>query len=301
MRPVPLLACLAECGLLLSGCAPSVPPEAAVGDTWVRPADHMVMMYVPAGEFQMGSSDAEVGFGLSLCAQYGQECERWWFEMEQPAHTVELDAYWIDQTEVRIDQYDLCVKAGECYLPVRGNSRTRQFYYADEYSGYPVIWVAYQQAEAYCEWAGGRLPTEAEWEYAARGPEGRLFPWGDEFDGTRLNYCDASCAVPEDAAGTLDDGWPDTALLWSYPGGASWCGALDMAGNVSEWVADWYGEYTADRQTNPLGPESGEMRVMRGGGWRSVPAQTLSSKRGWANPQSTGYEDLGFRCVVDMD
>ena len=135
----------------------------SLGDTWTRPADGMVMVYVPAGEFKMGSIGGD--------------------DDEQPVHTVALDGFWIDRTEVTKAQYEQCVAAGAC-TPCYGDS---------PYDDYPAIYVTWYQAGTYCGWAGGRLPTEAEWEYAARGPEARVFPWGDEFDGTRLNFCDANC------------------------------------------------------------------------------------------------------------
>jgi formylglycine-generating enzyme required for sulfatase activity len=119
----------------------------------------------------------------------------------------------------------------------------------------PVVMVTWHGAAAYCEWAGGRLPTEAEWEYAARGPKGNLYPWGDAPPTCDLaNYGDCSRVLVQ--AG-------------SRPAGASWCGALDMAGNVWEWVADWFGSYSGLAQENPTGPASGDVPVLRGGGWHS--------------------------------
>jgi formylglycine-generating enzyme required for sulfatase activity/tRNA A-37 threonylcarbamoyl transferase component Bud32 len=228
---------------------PAAPPaDASLGDTWTRPADGMVMVYVPAGEFEMGSTEGDAN--------------------EQPVHTVLLDGFWIDRTEVTNAQYLRCVEAGGCSPPPESSSATRDSYYGNStYDNYPVTKVHWHLAADYCAWAGARLPTEAQWEYAARGPEGRVFPWGDEFDGTRLNYCDANCPR-EYADETVDDGYAaDTAPVGSYPGGASWCGALDMAGNVWEWVADSYGDYPSGRQVNPTGPSSGEVLVLRGGSW----------------------------------
>ena len=177
---------------------PAEEPTPSLGDTWTRPTDGMVMVYVPAGEFEMGSDDGEVDYALQLCNEYFGDCEREWFEDEQPVHTVALDGFWIDQTEVTNGQYRRCVKSGACDSPAESSSSTHDSYYGNSaYDDYPVIYVSWHQAAAHCVWAGARLPTEAEWEYAARGPQGRVFPWGNEFDGMRLNYCDANCEEKE--------------------------------------------------------------------------------------------------------
>ena len=263
--------------------------EASLGDTRTRPADGMVMVYVPAGEFQMGSTDAEVDAALGLCNQYLSACYRAWFEAERPAHMVALDGFWIDRTEVTNAQYARCVADGDC----------EESEYADDshFNGadYPVVGVDWYNAAAYCQWAGARLPTEAEWEYAARGPERRTFPWGDTFDGTRLNFCDANCEHVWRAA-EYDDGYAYTAPVGSYPAGASWCGALDMAGNVWEWVADWYGDYPSGRQINPAGPSSGQAHVIRGGSWLDLPSLTRSANRFRIIPVDARYYE-GFRCA----
>jgi len=276
--------------------SPTPVPAPVLGATWTRPADGMVMVYVPAGEFQMGSTDAEVDAALELCNQYHRGCERAWFEREQPVHTVALDGFWIDRTEVTNRQYARCVAAGACNPPARSDSYSRDSYYGNSaYGDYPVIWVSWDDAVDYCAWAGGRLPTEAEWEYAARGPEGRTFPWGDGFDGTRLNYCDANCEF-DWSDGAVDDGYADTAPVGSYPAGASWAGALDLAGNVWEWVADWYGAYPSGRQENPTGPSSGEDRVVRGGSWGSGPYRVRAAYRdGFPPVYRNAY--IGFRCA----
>jgi formylglycine-generating enzyme required for sulfatase activity len=194
-------------------------------------------------------------------------------------------------------QYQRCVQAGHCLPPVESGSYTRATYYGDPaYDDFPVLWVTQRQAADYCVWAGGQLPTEAQWEYAARGPESRLFPWGDEFDGTRLNYCDASCAAGmKDEA--LNDGYAETAPVGSFPSGISWCGALDMAGNVREWVADGYGYYSRERQVNPTGPPSGDSCIPRGGCWLDTPEITRSANRG-ANTIDYARHKVGFRCAA---
>jgi len=277
---------------------PTEAPTPSLGDIWTRPADGMVTVYVPAGEFEMGSDDDEVDYALQLCNDYFGDCEREWFEDEQPIHTVALDGFWIDQTEVTNGQYRRCVEAGACDPPAESGSSTHDSYYGHSaYDDYPVIYVSWHQAAAYCAWAGARLPTEAEWEYAARGPQGRVFPWGDAFDGTWLNYCDANCE--EDWADeTVDDGYADTALVGSFLAGASWCDAQDLAGNVWEWVADWHDSDYYDRlpSQNPTGPSSGEYKVLRGGSWNSVPHHVRSANRLGHDPDCT-INLVGFRCA----
>jgi len=232
----------------------------------VREKDGMEMVYVPSGTFQMGSND-------------GHD--------EQPVHSVALHSFWIDQTEVTNAEYACCVAAGTCTRPSSPISATRDSYYGDsQYDDYPVIWVSWNHAATYCEWAGGRLPTEAEWEYAARGPDRSVYPWGDEPppDETLLNYM---------------NNVGDTTRVGSYPGGASWCGALDLAGNAWEWVNDWYADdyYAASPAENPTGPDSGRTKVRRGGAWSSVPDGVRSARRNDDGPASS-YRIIGFRCVV---
>ena len=261
---------------------PTEIPTPSAGDIWTRPADGMVMIYVPAGMFRMGQGGIH--------------------DDEQPAHSIALDDFWVDQTEVTNGQYKQCVKVGNCVPPTENDSQTRSTYYDDDiYDDYPVIHVSWHQANAYCEWAGGRLLTEAEWEYAARGSESYAFPWGDVFDGERLNYCDANCALDQ-AQKSVDDGYADTAPVGSYPDGASWCRALDLAGNVWEWVADWYdSNYYGDSPTrNPEGPSSGEFRVLRGGSWTDAVSVTHSANRRKSYPDDT-FNNVGFRCARDSE
>jgi len=302
--------------LLVGGPAavwPGQPPEAAaLGSRWLRPADRMPMVYVPAGEFVMGLDEADLRFAMVLCARHNPSCHLCdperdacrldWFKDALPAHRVALDAFWMDQTEVTTAQYARCVRAGACTPPEKSSLYTNQAYYGNPaYSRYPVLHVTWEQASAYCAWVGGRLPTEAEWEYAARGPQATRFPWGDEFDGARVNYCDAGCwfSWRDDA---VNDGYADTAPVGNYPAGASWCGALDLAGNLWEWVADWYAEDTyahvssQEPLRNPVGPPSGEARVLRGGSWGVEPVYTNSAYRWHAYPDRSKIY-WGFRCV----
>jgi formylglycine-generating enzyme required for sulfatase activity len=302
-------------GLSNQGCTAAADPDiretiqampSAVpspGSTWVRVRDVMKMVYVPAGQFVMGSDYLQTAYGRKLCNHYNRRdaaaaCTADDFRDESHAHLVTLKGFWIDQTEITNGQFQQCEQAGVCKPPAAASSHYRSSYYGNsEYVDYPVILVTRDQAIAYCRWAGSRLPTESEWEYAARGPEGSIFPWGDTFDGTRLNYCDASCdAGPNDP--TVNDGYAETAPVGHFPSGASWVNALDMAGNVREWVADWYANYPAEAQINPSGPASGELIVPRGGSWIDDPTLVRSANRGGNTPDY--YRDYyGFRCARD--
>ena len=225
----------------------------------------MVMMSVPAGTFKMGS---ETGA-----------------EDEKPAHDVALDAFRIDCTEVTNAQYAKCVASGKCQEPSDKSSNTRPSYYDDpKFADYPVIWVSWDDANNYCAWAGGQLPTEAQWEYAARGSNGYAFPWGnDPPNSTLLNYNNPKVG--------------DTTAVGSYPSGASWVGALDLAGTVWEWVQDWYGPYSASPQINPIGPASDGKRVLRGGAWYDVGAEVRTARRNTGFPDFS-YNGFGFRCMA---
>ncbi len=248
---------------------PTATPTPMVVETWVSSRDNAVMVYVPAGTFQMGSTEGD--------------------DDEQPLHTVYLDAFWIDQTEVTNGQYQTCVEVGACEPPSRNSSDTRAFYYnSPAYENHPVLYVSWQEAQAYCTWVDRRLPTEAEWEKAARGERGiRLYPWGDEApDCSRANH---HAPADEDCMG-------DTAEVGHYPLGASPYGAWDMAGNVWEWVADWYGEYPLERQENPPGPERGVYRVVRGGSFTYEPSYLRTTYRYYVMP-NTRNSEIGFRCV----
>jgi formylglycine-generating enzyme required for sulfatase activity len=224
---------------------------------------------------------------------------------EAPIHAVTLSPYYIDQYEVTNASYALCVASGGCQPPGDTDAFDGTPYYGVEASnGYPAIYVSWYNADAYCRWRGARLPTEAEWEMAARWNPASgvvtMYPWG-EWDKTRLNYCDSSCLLPDSAFidPTYDDGWPQMAPAGSFPAGISPVGAYDMAGNVAEWVADWYSAtyYSVSPAENPTGPASGTARVVRGGGWSldAIWARSTSRSHFGALSQVAG---IGFRCAV---
>jgi formylglycine-generating enzyme required for sulfatase activity len=263
--------------------ATSVPPTGvpegtpSAGDAWTRPVDGAVMVYVPAGEFLMGSSDGDPDAA----------------DREKPQHTVYLDAFWIDKLEVTNAQYRKCVEAGACQAPRRCEGD--KGFYEDETKGnHPVVCVNWNKAQDYAAWVGGRLPTEAEWEKAARGTDGRLYPWGNSPpDCSKANLY--GCVEGPRAGETLPVG--------SHPDGASPYGALEMGGNVLEWVADWWDEgyYAGSPARNPQGPESGSVKVLRGSAFPGAPEFARCASRVWGpgGPEfEPGYYDLGFRVVV---
>ena len=240
-------------------------PALDIGSTIISDKDNMILLYVPADEFTMGSETNDD---------------------EKPIHKVNLDAFWIDQTEVTNQKYSLCVEADVCKEPINKRSFDRSRYYGDgDFDNYPVIYVDWNMAKTYCEWARRRLPTEAEWEKAARGIGGRFYPWsGSAPTVSLLNY---------------KSNVGDTTEVGKYPDGASPYGAVDMAGNVGEWVADWYSDtyYQRSLLTNPPGPDIGEYRVVRGGSWISDNNSVRSTYRNWFPPTATN-NILGFRCAM---
>jgi formylglycine-generating enzyme required for sulfatase activity len=281
----------------------STPEELGVGSTMISEKDGMVMVYVPAGEFQMGSDPDEA---LAECQKFNTDCQRDWFTDEEPIHTVDLNAYWIDQTEVTNAMYVKCVKAGACDPPDESESYTHDSYYGDsEYNDYPVMYVSWNDAIAYCEWVDRRLPTEAEWEKAAIWDEDsqakRLYPWGNSFDGTKVNFCDTNCTYDWKIA-DYNDGYEDVSPVGNYPAGSSFFGAYDMAGNVWEWMSDWYdsGYYSKSPGSNPTGPLNGDFRVLRGSAWDGSNISVRPAGRFWRDP--TNSNDLiGFRCARGAD
>ena len=239
-----------------------------IGRTEISAMDGMTLLYVPEGEFLMGSTAAD-----SLADSD-----------EKPQHSVMVDAFWIDQTEVTNAMYAKCAVANQCDPPDKKVSYTRSNYYGNsEFDNYPVIYVSWNDALAYCSWAGRELPTEAQWEKAARGTDGRIYPWGNETPSSKL----------------LNYNGSDTTVVKNYPNTKSFYGTYDMAGNVWEWVNDWYqSDYyvtLGDNVSNPQGPASGDVRVLRGGSWLNYSGSVRSANRSRFDPTNT-VNDIGFRC-----
>ena len=270
------------------------------GDTRVSKVDSMEQIYVGEGEFIMGTEDDD-----SKQTPTGIGGVAW---PEGPEHPVWVHSFWIDKYEVTNAQYTICVNGGACKPPLMLDAPQalvaaepfigRDYYTDPDYANYPVVYVDFYAARDYCAWAGRRLPTEAEWEKAARGTDGRRYTWGnDPVADDKANFCDRNC--PKDVANTLyDDGYMVTAPVGSYPAGASVFGAMDMAGNVWEWVADWYSEtyYHNSPLFNPLGPDSGQGRVVRGGSWFDAAYLIRTSVRNRFNTTQVD-NNFGFRCA----
>lgn len=257
-----------------------IPTEEAVNQR-VSPVDGMPQVYIPAGTFRMGGLDVRRA------------------PNEIPEHDVTLDAFWMDQLEVTNAMYALCVQAAGCTPPQDFKSQRRPEYFNNpEFNDYPVIYVTWGQAKTYCEWTGRRLPTEAEWERAGRGDDLRTFPWGEnKADGLLANF---NMLVG------------DTSRVGTYPAGASPYGVLDMAGNVAEWVNDFYSpNYANAEMLNPAGPlnSATSNHVVRGGSLGDAEINIRVSKRSSvlgsnlsARPDSSAYlgdfsPRIGFRCA----
>lgn len=248
--------------------------EFGIGSTRTRQKDGMEQVYVPAGNFIMGSEAGDTDAS----------------DDEKPERTVYLDAYWIDKYEVTNGLYQKCVAEGKCDPPATIESYSQNSYYGNpSYDNYPVISVSWYDANKYCQWAGGGLPTEAQWEKAARGEDGRKYSWGNaEPDCSKANYVDGD-SFENACVG-------DTSKVGSYDSGNSPYEAMDMAGNVWEWVNDWWAdEYDKNATSNPQGPATGEYKVIRGGGWDSYDRYIRTAYRVSDNPNNR-YYSLGFRC-----
>ncbi len=303
--------------------APQVTPPAASPPTATRAEGERCpagMVFIPGGEFRMGNT----GNG----------------DYEGPPHGVTLSPYCIDRTEVTVQAYMECANAGGCVhaptteyrrpLPASeeapGLAEALAAFQSQFCNGerndrlqHPINCVDWEMSRTFCEWRGGRLPTEAEWEFAARGTDGRLFPWGSGApDETRLNACGPECVAMFERLGDRtyshgstfllrSDGWETTAPVGSYPSGASPFGLMDLAGNVTEWVVDRSGPYPRAAVRNPRGPSRGDYRVLRGGSWSAtlehhptglLPLRVRATYRSGA-VEGSRRSQVGFRCAGD--
>jgi len=260
-------------------------PPLGVGSTKISPIDGMEMVYIPEGSFVMGEPTSN----------------RFANPNEKPQREIALGPYWIDKTEVTNGMYEKCVRAGKCTPPNKSGSFTRDSYFGNnDYSDFPVIRVEWDQAKTYCTWANKRLPTEAEWEKAARGTDGRKFPWGNP-ESASTSSIEYVCKFAnyweyERLKGGVIKHigcMPDTLRVGSYPQGVSPYGALDMLGNVGEWVADWYDNqyYQHVDNANPL-VTAGKKKVLRGAfGFETAEEKTKEDIGGGGDGGSGG---LGF-------
>jgi eukaryotic-like serine/threonine-protein kinase len=243
-------------------------PMTSTPDLTVLGEDGATLLYIPAGEYSMGNDNSDSD--------------------EAPFHTVFLDAFWIDRTEVTNRSYSLCVDAGACNEPTNKSSFSHPSYYGNvEFDNYPVIYVNWDMAKNYCEWAGRRLPTEAEWEKAARGTMANDYPWGNTAPSADLLNFSRNVG--------------DTTQVGRYLNGKSAYGVLDMAGNVWEWINDWYEDvyYQYSPSWNPPGPDAAISRyhVLRGGSWTDGSNLVRSSNR-FKNYPDSPNNYTGFRCAL---
>ena len=233
---------------------------------YISDAKGVPMAYVPAGVFLMGSDRGSID--------------------EYPIHPVDLDAFYIDRYEVTNALYRACVEAEVCQPVRKKSSATRSSYYDNRrYIRYPVVFVDWYMAQTYCEWRESRLPTEAEWEKAARGGMNVIYPWGDVQDCNLANY--GNCLR-------------DTSGVTIYDLGASRYGPHHMAGNVWEWVSDWYSDdyYRSSPEEDPQGPDTGTEKVLRGGSWKDDYTEIRSVNREAEAPSYSSHL-IGFRCARD--
>jgi formylglycine-generating enzyme required for sulfatase activity len=252
----------------------------------------IAQVWVPAGTFTMGTDAA------AIAALTAAEPPPWVveeFPSEQPAHQVNLThGYWIDRDEVTNASFAafktaggytnqaLWSDAGWTWLGHRIAGNLPLTCVGDDPT-LPRLCITWYEAEAYAAWRGSRLPTEAEWEFAARGPDSPVYPWGETFDPAKANVVDAVGPVP----------------VGGYPAGASWVGALDMSGNAMEWVADWLDPawYAKSPADDPTGPDSGQVKVEKGGWWGSNPFVARSAYRHYEDPPTYQDHHIGFRVV----
>ncbi len=260
--------------MLLSGIASLVATQPA--RSVISKVDGAERLLVPEGEFLMGSTENQI---VRLMREYGAEIN--WFNDERPAHIVKLPSFYIDKYPVTNERYAEFLKQTGYDAPetwgVRGFDQPEQ----------PVVGASWQDALTYCNWAGKRLPTEAEWEKAARGVNARLYPWGEEKPEGRANFSNKH-------------GGP--TKVGAFAEGASPYGVMDMAGNVWEWVNDWYDNkyYSHSPSQDPKGPQSSAGRIVRGGCWINNPTMIRCAERDYRRLPHTDLRYFGFRCAHDL-
>jgi len=274
--------------------------------------DGAKMVLIPAGEFEMGTDPAEIPELVKLAKDQGLFfIEAIQFEDEAPRHTVYVDAFYMDAYEVTNAQYRKFVQATghrelEGFIVEDGIIRIGKPWESKNYKGdnQPVVCVSWDDAKAYADWSGKRLPTEAEWEYSARGGlVGKRYAWGDDWPPPKGsgNFADGTLKRVSTGLGIIDgydDGYAYTAPVGSYKPNSY--GLYDMLGNVLEWCADWYDEkyYVSSPKSNPKGPDSGQFCILRGGSWSDdIPFFLRLSDRNLDNPNEC-FSTCGFRCVV---
>jgi len=269
--------------------------------------DGMVM--VPGGTFVMGSDDPS-------------------FKLWSPAHKVTVDTFCIDANEVTAAQYRACVDTGACERPPptpeypklggvsaaeheKGKKAQAELCTFDkpERGDHPINCVSWYLADAYCKSGKKRLPTEAEWEFVARGSGEHRYPWGDEAgDGSHMNACGRECNAWEAAHGLklsarmydADDGFPGTAPVGSFPKGRTALGVNDLVGNVWEWTADWFEIYHDEEQLNPKGATAGTKKAIRGGGFNGGVQLWLTPAFRYHQLASASAAAIGFRCAAKL-
>jgi formylglycine-generating enzyme required for sulfatase activity len=312
--PQPVNACCTA-----SPLAMQPPATAKPGTHWVRPADGMTMIFIPAATAQIGLPFDQEATERQLCLEeYGESstaCNEAEYAVSEPAHLVMLAGYWIDQTDVTNAQFGRFVAAtgyvtdaersgwgwvwqngiGDLRSP--GASWHHPFGPDSSITGmdtYPVVQVDWHDAQAYAAWVGMSLPTEEQWEYAAHGPTYQPFPWGSALpDGSVANLCDMRCPRPRTGSG--DDGYAYTSPVGHYPAGTSPYGVLDMAGNVLQWTRSVYAPYPGATYHDPVYGQG--YYVQRGSTYAYFPAAANTTMRYGGGPAAR-QEDLGFRCAT---